>query len=119
MLIGFIFGLITGIIIVSILNITLQEDLSRVEKDRDYYKAKSREYLEMLNARKGTMMGMDRCVACNDIIAEGSQLCWRCNKQKEDDCSLCKHKKSIKCLHCRWWRVVDYDGNRSKRENIK
>lgn len=37
----------------SILNITLQEDLSRVEKDRDYYKAKAKDYLEMLNARKG------------------------------------------------------------------
>lgn len=71
MLIGFIIGLITGIIIVSILNINLQEDLSRVEKDRDYYKAKSREYLEILNSRKGTYgkvecawKSQDNCRSC-------------------------------------------------------
>lgn len=57
---------------------------------------------------------MDKCVACGDYAPEGSQLCWRCEREKEDDCATCGHKNSIKCLHCRWWRVVDYDGNRIK-----
>lgn len=78
MLAGFIIGLITGIILVSLLNIVLQEDLSRVERDRDYYKSKAKNYLEMLNARKDTYEKVE------------------CPWESKDNCRVCKGDKAGK-----------------------
>lgn len=75
MLIGFIIGLIAGVLIMAFLSIILQEDLNKAEKDRDYYKAKSREYLEMLNARKGTYEKVE------------------CPWEGKDNCRVCKAEK--------------------------
>lgn len=77
MLPGFIIGLITGIIIVSILNIALQEDISRVEKDRDYYKAKAKN-LEMVNTRKGQYEKVE------------------CPWKSQDNCRVCKADRAGK-----------------------
>lgn len=73
MLTGFIIGLIAGVLIMAFLSMILQEDLNKAEKDRDYYKSKSMQYLEMLNARKQEKI--------------------ECPWESKDNCRVCKAEK--------------------------